>query len=445
MIINIEKNVNENVRLIEKFVNNSTLENLSAYNDNVTLFYKTLGELESSEKNLEIRGLLNSINKTYKYYYEECNYTIKCLNCGKPIYITHFQRAMRIIKYLNIYLDKLLEKSLYEGHSQYKGIVIQAKCIIDSSVIVICIMGVIFCYGGIKFSSDLTKPIKKVVDSAKQMANGNLDVQEIYIDSTDEISDLSRSFNIMSNSIKNMLQDLNSKALIEKKLHEEEMKNIKNNQLLREAQFLALQSQINPHFLFNTLNTISRVVMFRRSEEAINLIDSLSILVRYNLQSASNYACLRDEINIIKQYVFIQQYRFKDRIWFECKCQDVDTKSILIPRFTLQPLIENAIIHGLEPKEQGGGIRLKAYVSNDNTIIKIIDNGVGMSKERINSIVQLKEQSCVGDTSSIGISNVLKRINIFCDNEEALKIRSKPGIGTIIEIKIPIGRGRLDV
>lgn len=438
MINKLQQSVDENNILFEKFINSNNIDNLSDYNDSVTSFYSIFSKVQNDSKNLEVCALLNSIKSTYTSYCEECDSAIKIALKGDSNYFMHYQKAIRINLYLKNYLSELLQLSIYEGNIEYKNTLIDAKVMRIIAISVIITILIILGYFGFEFSDYLTQPIKKLAYLAKQMSEGNLDVGEISINSTDEVGDLSKSFNIMSNSINNMVKDLNEKSLIEKKLHEEELENIKNNQLLKEARFLALQSQINPHFLFNTLNTISRVITFSRPNEAIKLIDALSTIARYNLGNASNYVALSDEINITREYVFIQQYRFGKRINVDFKYDNINLSEVLIPRFTLQPLVENAIIHGLEPKEEGGRLRIKVYVHDDNAVIKIIDNGVGISKERIESIMSLKEEKKVGHTSSIGISNVLNRLIIFCGNKNCLEIRSKIGLGTVIEIKMPV-------
>ena len=213
--------------------------------------------------------------------------------------------------------------------------------------------------------------------------------------------------------------------------------------MLKEARFLALQSQINPHFLFNTLNTISRVITFSRSEEAIKLIGALANILRYNMGSGKLYVTLQDELELIKRYVFIQQYRFGDRLRVDFDCMALNTSAITIPRFTLQPIIENAVIHGIEPKIEGGHLRIKAYLNKGRAVIKIVDNGVGMSKEKIELIMSLKNKEKTGHTNAIGLSNVINRLAIFCNGKSRFfMIKSKPGLGTIVRITLPISHFR---
>ena len=134
----------------------------------------------------------------------------------------------------------------------------------------------------------------------------------------------------------------------------EQRKNEEYEKLLSQARFLALQSQINPHFLFNTLNSINRTVMLGRREQALTMLDSLSVLLRYNLADAQMPALLGEELGITEEYLKIQKMRFSSRLNVDVRHDRKLEQAVTLPRFTLQPLVENAVIHGLEPKEEGG-------------------------------------------------------------------------------------------
>jgi len=246
-------------------------------------------------------------------------------------------------------------------------------------------------------------------------------------------------FNKMVQSIQEMIREITAKSDLERKFHAEHFKNLKIAQQLNEARFLALQSQINPHFLFNTLNTVMRTAMFENAAKTGALIESLAELFRYNLDSQNSEAVLREELDIIRQYIAIQQVRFRRRVGFELVCP-AELADIVIPRFTIQPLVENAIIHGIEPKEAGGRVRIKVFTREDWVIIKIIDNGMGIARARVESLLSgtipddgAKKQ---GHTTGIGLANVRERLLLFSKDLHCLKIRSREGWGTVITIRL---------
>jgi sensor histidine kinase YesM len=150
------------------------------------------------------------------------------------------------------------------------------------------------------------------------------------------------------------------------------------------------------------------------------------------------HATLQEELEVVEQYVHIQQFRFGGRLTADIDCSGIETDTVTIPRFTLQPLVENSIIHGLEPKVAGGMLRIKTYREAGSVIIKIIDNGAGISKEKLQSVFNRKNEERTGRTRSIGLSNVMARLAIFCGKQGGFEIKSKAGLGTVIIIRLPI-------
>jgi sensor histidine kinase YesM len=239
----------------------------------------------------------------------------------------------------------------------------------------------------------------------------------------------------MSANIRKSVQDLKQKVEIEKKLHEEELKIVRMEQLVKEARFEALQSQINPHFLFNALNTISRTAMFENADKSVKLTRTLSNLFRYRLRQKSAIVPMSEELYIIGEYIYLQKVRFGDRLDY---IEDVSEacKAVPVPVFLFQPLVENAIIHGIEPKVQGGKIRIKAMVRVDCTgqeliVIRITDTGIGMSKERLDQIKSFD----VAAGNNIGVANVYHRLRMAGGQSSQLIIRSRMNEGTSIEIR----------
>jgi len=430
----------ENSSLIGKYLDNSQMDSLAEFNEGIDSFYLTLHRIEVNSYSLDAYLLIRSIKNSFTFYLEECNTAIINKREGNRDYLIHYYNSCRVNQYIDEYISQLQELSLHEGSTVYSKLASDAKMMRYITFMVIIIF-LLFCIVfGFTFSNYLTRPIKQLVEMSTQMSEGNLDIKEMQVQSNDEVGILTKSFNKMNSSIKTLVNNLKEKSLIEKRLHIQELKNLKNKELLKEARFLALQSQINPHFLFNTLNTISREITLSRSDEAVKLIHSLSSLLRYNMGKSDMFVLLKDELEIIKQYVFIQQYRFGERLKFDIQCSDSDASSIIIPCFTLQPIVENSIIHGLEPKVDGGKLRIKAYIENDNAIIRIIDNGIGIEKERIKSIMSLKENEKSGHMSAIGLSNVMNRLKIFSGKKNCFMIKSKIGLGTITVIRIPVKR-----
>lgn len=430
----------ENKSLLETFLKSRNTADSQAYFQNVSTLKTLLDQIDRESNNtLETYYLMNSIRNGLNAYLEKSDYAIVQRLSNSETYFLYFYEATHICEYVEGYIQKLLYVRLSEGSWFHNILVSKAKSAKNIAFISIVAISMLCLGFALVFSHHLTGPLRKLAKASIEMSEGNLDVGEIEVKSSDEVGVLTHSFNKMSFSIKQHVDSLNEKALIEKKLHEEELENIKIQKLLKEAEFLALQSQINPHFLFNTLNAISRTSMFGQTDLTTKLIKSMSDILRYSLTNHKKAVSLSKEIEIIKGYIFIQHHRFGERLKYELKCS-IDTADIKIPCFSLQPLVENAIIHGIEPSEDGGAVRLRIYKKGTNVIIKIIDNGIGISKDKINSILKCEFDDSDGHTTGIGINNVITRLRLYFNEYHCFKIKSKVGIGTVITISFQAGR-----
>lgn len=218
------------------------------------------------------------------------------------------------------------------------------------------------------------------------------------------------------------------------KLHEEEVRRLEMEKRLEAMKVEALKNQINPHFLFNTLNVIAGMAMLENAETTEKMIKSLSGLFRYNLQNSEMEATLTQELKVVHDYMYIQQMRFGDRVKCHVDCR-VDEKYVRIPRFTFQPLVENAIIHGLSPKEEGGEIYIRIQEVCGKLIITICDTGVGMDAKTLKNLKEgLKRDEY--SHSNIGLCNVWNRLKLTYP-DSGFQIRSKQQVGTVVRISIP--------
>ena len=205
-----------------------------------------------------------------------------------------------------------------------------------------------------------------------------------------------------------------------------ERKLVDQEKALLQARMDALISQINPHFLFNTLNTISSLIRFD-PDTARTVLLKLSNILRRRLKSQGHFSPLRQELEFIDDYLDIEVVRFgRDQLKI-IKDIDPETLDMVVPSMILQPLVENALRHGIAPKVEGGAITLASHRGKGRLIVEVIDDGVGISEQR---------QSAVSGTG-IGISNVRERLKVVYGQDFLMKIDSQPGKGTAIRIEIP--------
>lgn len=203
------------------------------------------------------------------------------------------------------------------------------------------------------------------------------------------------------------------------------------------ARLELLKSQINPHFLFNTLNMISCMAKLEEAQTTERMISSLGNLFRYNLKTSEQIVPLERELKVVQDYMYIQQMRFGSRISHDLRVE-VDGGETMIPAFTLQPLVENAIIHGIARKEEGGRIFLRIWKRKDKIVISLADTGVGMEEEALKRLMDALKGHRTARVG-IGLGNIYQRIKSMYEDGD-LRIYSKAGKGTVVQIILPAAR-----
>ena len=231
--------------------------------------------------------------------------------------------------------------------------------------------------------------------------------------------------------------------LISDKVNEE----MYSKNLKMEAELHALQNQINPHFLYNTLEVIRGRALVQNAQDIADMTEALATIFRYNINRPGDVATLQEEIDNVRNYMLIQNCRFGDRFRFETEIEDVEDGILthVLPVLTLQPLVENAIYHGINERIGGGRIRLKAYLTQRDLLIIISDNGKGMDDVTLQEIHRklvgasegLPVEKKTGRGTGIALTNVNQRIKFYFGKEYGLDVKSTLGIGTTITITIP--------
>ena len=272
------------------------------------------------------------------------------------------------------------------------------------------------------FSKLITDRISILNQKVNQISHGNLDVK-IGILGNDEIGELTENVKIMAESIKNLINEVY-------------VSNIQKQELLtrqKEIQLEVLCNQINPHFLFNTLESIRMKAICNNQTDIAQIVFLLSNLLRKSINMTHEIIPLRKEIEIVSEYLEIQKFRFGDKLDFII---DIDEKLLdykILP-FTIQPMVENSIKHGIEQMIGNGIIKISINEANDSIEIKIIDNGLGMSKQKLED---LKSTLDTSELSNVGLRNVYQRLKLYYGDEFNLNIQSRENVGTEIILTIP--------
>ena len=383
-----------------------------------------------------LRDLLNSL-KSFK---STGDYTIKLYTKQKGVdaYYSYFLNTKEISSYCNTFILKLIDSYLNNNNVVYNKLKGKEGFIYKVLVIyIITALFISFIYTWF-FLKNILDKLGELVVTSKNVSKGDFTYSEGKKTDIYELDILSDTFSTMINDIKKYINSIKENAELKMKFNEEEMKLLKSQNALKLSQLKVLQSQINPHFLFNTLNCINQTAIKENAGRTENLIRSVSGILRYSLSMMNRNATLEEEVNVVKQYMFIQESRYEDRVKFNLSI-NAELSKVKVPGMTLQPFVENAFIHGIEPKEEGGVINIDIKEQGDFCVIMIEDTGYGIKEDTLSNIISEDfQQEHTGHTTGMGIKSVVKRLELMYDREDIFSIESKIGIGTKIYLKIPL-------
>lgn len=267
-------------------------------------------------------------------------------------------------------------------------------------------------------SSKITAPIQELEKSVNALEEGELDTQ-VYTGGSYEIQHLGRSIGGMARRIQALMNDI-----------------VAEHESKRKSEFDTLQSQINPHFLYNTLDIIVWMIENEQKQEAVKVVTALARFFRISLSKGRSIIPVRDELEHVRNYLTIQQKRFKNKFIYQIEAQE-EVLSLASLKLMLQPLVENAIYHGMEFMDGDGEITVKVERNEDRLCFTIADNGLGMTKEQVEGLLTGETRSASKKGSGIGVKNVNERIRLYFGEDYGLEIFSEPDEGTAIQICLP--------
>ena len=299
-------------------------------------------------------------------------------------------------------VEELLQKS-YEAQRSY--------------VLIAAVLMIVALLFSRQIARSFTYPIQRLRDSMKKVQEGNFSGADVEIESENEIGSLTKSFNVMTHRIQELMEQ-----------------NVRDQEAKRKSELKALQSQINPHFLYNTLDSIIWMAEGKKNEEVVLMTASLARLLRQSISNEDEVVPVSQEVEYARGYLTIQKMRYKDKLEFEIS---VDPSILNIPliKLVLQPVIENAIYHGLKYKESKGLLQVKGFMKDGNAVLQVIDNGVGMDEETLAHIYDRHKVNY--HSNGVGVYNVQKRLQLYYGSEYGITYESRKGEGTTATITIP--------
>ena len=408
--------------------------------------YKDIFSEKAQSMFYELHGIYSQNDLIYKdiaymvdSYFNETEAAVKAKRMDNADeYIARYAEANQITGYIRTYTDRLNLNILNTNTNQYLDMSENLNKLRTANLIliisVILLNGLVISF----LTYNMTKPIIELAHSAEEMSKGNFDADDVEVYSQDELSIMANAFNGMKHSIRNYISELHNKADTESQLLAQQIENLRIQSLLVDAEMKALQMQINPHFLFNTLNAGLQLAMIEGADRTSTFLDNMAKIFRYNVKSLDRKVKIKDEIDTIRAYEDLFIVRFGDIMRFE---YDIDQSllDIDVPPLIIQPLVENATIHGIGNMERGGVINISLNKSDAVVKIGIQDNGAGMSEETRQMILKCQrfDSEITGNMTGIGIYNVVQRLKLFFNCDDVIEVKSAPGKGTKVVLKIP--------
>ncbi len=407
-------------------------------------YYNKLGDLvkevSSADSPYASSLQMQNIGKLLRAYLEQSETAIE-FKRGRNTegYLASYSELLKTSSYIDLKVTHLENSDFKVNLENYMQLTAQFEEIQVSLVAIVALLIVLSILFVFTFSTNVTRPIEELSRQAENIASGIYQFDRVKGNHFREAELLRDTFYDMGTHIQEYIAELKDKVDTENKLRLSETEKLRMQNSLNQAELMALQAQINPHFLFNTLNAGMQLAIIEDAERTSNFLEDLSSLFRYNIQSLQNKVKLSDEFENARRYYELMRVRFGNQFNFTFEL-DAEVQDVEMPPLILQPILENALIHGFRNKTENGNISIKAYLAQQSVIIEITDNGEGISKidlEKLNAGDFRKMSDNGGHTTGLGLGNVFERLRHFFDTPNIMQFDSRLDTYTKVTITLP--------
>lgn len=441
----LEKSLHTVQDSMTNYLSARTTDSLENYYRSVQIYTQQLEELSDEITGVSTGRMEHNIKNMSREYLNQVSQTIEAKR-GRNVekYRIRYENATELYQYIDTYISSLNREQFTYNSQNYREISYNFKWL---ELVSVFIMGVILIGNMIviiQLTGAIISPLRDLAKYANEVGEGNFDISLLKVHAEDEIGIVTKAFNQMVISVREYISQIQQRMEIERKLKERELMMEAH---LKDAQLKYLRAQINPHFLFNTLNAGAQLAMMEEADRTYEYVQNVADFFRYNMKKANEIVTLGEEIQLVDHYIYILNVRFSGEIHYKKKIAD-DFLSVEMPGMILQPIIENCVNHGIREMAGTGEILLQVYEVEQGICIQISDNGIGMSKEQIRSILAGEYQTIdkKSDSNGIAMDNVISRIRLFTGNEEGIDIESEgEGKGTKVFIYLPLPQKEDDV
>ncbi len=350
-------------------------------------------------------------------------------------YKTTFEETKRLSQYINSFIGNLNTEQLRQNSKNYQLLMVSLRYTEALSLVIMISIVLISLFLLLMILRNMIGPLVQLAHSANEVAIGNFNIEFIKPKSNDEIGILAGTFHTMLQSIRDYIEQIREDMDNEQRLKERQLM---METLLKDAQLKYLQAQINPHFLFNSLNAAAQLAILEEAEQTCLFVEKMADFFRYNVKKMEQDATLGEEIAAVDNYIYILNVRLTGDILFrkEVLC---DTTKVRVPSMILQPIVENAVKHGISGIDRAGEILLKVVKEGEYLTIIIRDNGVGIPEDKIANILSgdIKSTEKKVNSTGVGLNNVISRLQLYYGQDKLLTINSKgKDMGTEVRIII---------
>ena len=421
-----------------------TSDSLENYYRSEQDFAEMTEELDDRVTGSAFGCMERNIRRMSERYLETVSQTIEAKR-GRNVekYRLRYESAAQMYGYIEDCIMALNSERFKNNSAQYIELLSRFRLFETVSVIVMIATMAGNVYIIIRFTGTIIRPLKRLAGSADEVARGNFDIELREPESSDEVGVVTRAFNSMVVSIGRYVEQIRKNLEAERELKERELLMEAH---LKDARLKYLQAQINPHFLFNTLNAGAQLAMMEGADRTYDYVQKVAQFYRYNMKKSEENVSLAEEIEMVDSYIYILNVRFAGDIHYE-KEVDETLLQMQMPGMVLQPIVENCVNHGIREMDGAGTIWLRvcredgakreggrpAGKKRGGVTVSIRDNGAGMSRETIERVMNgtYAESDMAAGSNGVGLDNVISRMRLYTGDEAAVDILSEgAGMGT---------------
>ena len=418
-----------------EYLNTKSSDSMEDYYKYEQEYRRLSQELNQDISSQERKIMEKNIRALSEQYLSVTNYTVE-LKRGRNVekYKVSYEEATNLYDVLGTFIYSLNNQQFMQNSDNY-AVMLDALHYsqISNMVIlgVVALMNLALIY---LMTKEMIQPLRRLAEAAEKVGEGELTTDLVEVTTQDEIGVVTNAFNEMVLGIRRYIVQLKDSMEQESAMKE---KALKTEAHLKDAQLKYLQAQISPHFLFNTLNAGAQLAMMEDADRTYTYIQNVADFFRYTMKDRDD-TTLADELTQVQHYIYILNVRFSGEIQFESHV-DEECLNVMMPSMVLQPIVENSVNYGIRNIDWQGRINLTVTREDGYICVSIRDNGIGMSQDKIDRIMEgrLERQELSKNSNGVGLDNVIQRLRLFYDREDVLEITSVgPNMGTEVAVKL---------